>query len=46
MRQALLARFTQHERLRRRLLSMRQPTTVNGVPEGLIQEIQNELSGL
>lgn len=46
MRRALLARFTQHERLRRRLQSMRQPTTVNGVPEGLIQEIQDELSGL
>ena len=41
MKAALLARFTQHDKLRRRLKAMQCPcpVTVAGVPEGLIDEV-------
>lgn len=39
MRSALLARFSQHDNLRRRLKAMQCPVTVAGVPEGLIEEV-------
>ena len=39
MRSALLARFSQHDNLRRRLKAMQCPVTVAGVPEGLIKEV-------
>ena len=39
MRAALMARFSQHDNLRRRLKAMQCPVTVAGVPEGLIEEV-------
>lgn len=39
MRAALMARFSQHDKLRRRLKAMQCPVTVAGVPEGLIEEV-------
>ncbi len=39
MRSALLARFSQHDNLHRRLKAMQCPATVAGVPEGLIEEV-------
>lgn len=39
MKAALLARFSQHVRLRRRLKVMQCPVTVAGVPEGLFEEV-------
>ena len=39
MKSALLARFSQHDKLRRRLKAMQCPVTVAGVPEGLIEEV-------
>ena len=39
MKAALLARFSQHDKLRRRLKAMQCPVTVAGVPEGLIEEV-------
>ena len=43
LRAALLARFAQHESLRRRLKNMQCPVTVAGVPEGLIVEVVAQL---
>ena len=43
MRRALLARFQQHPRLRRRLLTLQGTVSVVGVPAGLIEEIANLL---
>ncbi len=39
MKSALLARFSQHDKLRRRLKAMQCPVNVAGVPEGLIEEV-------
>ena len=39
MRAALMARFSQHDKLRRRLKAMQCPVIVAGVPEGLIEEV-------
>jgi hypothetical protein len=39
MKAALLARFSQHDKLRRRLKAIQCPVTVAGVPEGLIEEV-------
>lgn len=39
MRAALLARFSQHDKLRRRLKAIQCPVTVADVPEGLIEEV-------
>lgn len=39
MKAALLARFSQHDKLRRRLKAMQCPVTVADVPEGLIEEV-------
>ena len=39
MKAALIARFSQHDKLRRRLKAMQCPVTVAGVPEGLIEEV-------
>ena len=39
MRRALLARFAQHDRLHARLLALRRSVSVEGVPDGLIEEI-------
>ena len=36
---ALLARFSQHDKLRRRLKAIQCPVTAAGVPEGLIEEV-------
>ena len=40
MRAALLARFSQHDKLRRRLKAIQCPVTVTGVPDGLIEEVK------
>lgn len=39
LRHALLARFQQHPRLRRRLLALQYAVSVAGVPAGLIEEV-------
>ena len=39
MKAALLARFAQNDKLRRRLKAIQYPVTVTGVPEGLIEEV-------
>ena len=39
MRRALLVRFQQHPRLRRRLLALQYAVSVTGVPAGLIEEV-------
>ena len=39
MKAALMARFSQHDRLRRRLKAMQCTVAVAGVPEGLIEEV-------
>jgi len=39
MRAALLARFTQHDNLRRRLQALRCAVTVADIPDGLIEEV-------
>ena len=40
MRAALLARFSQHDKLRRRQKAIQCPVTVTGVPDGLIEEVK------
>ena len=44
MRRALLARFSQHDALRRRLEAVDRPIAVQGIPEGLLGEVLCELS--
>ena len=46
MRRALLARFAQHDRLRPRLLALRRSVSVEGVPDGLIEEVAADLQAL
>lgn len=46
LREALIARFQQHDQLRRRLLAMKLPESVKGLPEGLLPEVVNELRRL
>ncbi len=43
MARALLARFTQHEGLYRRLLAMQKPPVVAGLPDGLIGNVRQHL---
>jgi hypothetical protein len=43
MTRALLARFTQHEGLHRRLLAMQKPPLVAGLPDGLIGDVRQQL---
>ena len=45
LKAALLARFAQHGSLRRRLLSLPESILVDGVPEGLIEEVAAEQLG-
>ena len=40
MRAALLARLSQHDKLRRRLKAIQCPVAVTGVPDGLIEEVK------
>lgn len=46
MRRALLARFAQHDRLHSRLLALRRSVSVEGVPDGLIEEITTHFQTL
>jgi hypothetical protein len=46
MRRALLARFAQHDRLHARLLALRRSFSVEGVPNGLIEEITTHFQTL
>ena len=46
MRRALLARFSQHDRLRERLFALRREVAVAGVPSGLIEEVSAVLQAL
>lgn len=46
MRRALLARFAQHDRLHARLLALRRSVSVEGVPDGLIEEITTHFQTL
>lgn len=46
LREALIARFQQHDQLRQRLLTMQLPESVKGLPEGLLLEVVNELRRL
>ena len=46
MRRALLARFAQHDSLRERLFAMRLSVSVEGVPDGLIEEVAADLQAL
>jgi len=46
LREALIARFQQHDQLRQRLLAMQLPESVKGLPEGLLLEVVNELRRL
>lgn len=46
LREALIARFQQHNQLRQRLLTMQLPESVKGLPEGLLLEMVNELRRL
>lgn len=46
LREALIARFHQHDQLRQRLLAMQLPESVKGLPEGLLLEVVNELRRL
>jgi hypothetical protein len=39
LREALIARFQQHDQLRQRLLAMQLPESVKGLPEGLLVEV-------
>jgi hypothetical protein len=39
LREALTARFQQHDQLRQRLLAMQLPESVKGLPEGLLVEV-------
>ena len=40
---ALMARFSQHDRLRERLFALRRKVSVAGVPDGLIEEVSASL---
>ena len=46
MRQALLARLSQHAALRRRLGALTLPVSVASLPAGVIQEVKTELAGV
>lgn len=46
MRRALLARFAQHDRLHARLLALRRSVRVEGVPDGLIEELTTHFQTL
>lgn len=46
LRRALLARFAQHDRLHARLLALRRSVSVEGVPDGLIEEITSHFQTL
>lgn len=46
MRRALLARFARHDRLHARLLALRRSVSVEGVPDGLIEEIATHFQTL
>lgn len=42
MKAALLAKFAQHDNLRRRLLALTAKNTVEGMPDGLIEATADE----
>ena len=44
MKLALLARFSQHNDLRRRLDALNLPVSVHGIPDGVIEEVRAALS--
>lgn len=44
MKLALLARFSQHSDLRRRLDALNLPVSVHGIPDGVIEEVRAALS--
>jgi len=46
MRRALQTRFAQHDRLRERLFALRHSVSVEGVPDGLIEEVAADLLAL